>query len=661
MGEHLRSRYEFDEFSVDEEERVLRRGPEVVPLKPKVFDTLLLLLRYGGHVVAKEEMMRVLWPDSFVEEGSLTQNISSLRKVLEEGGGSRGKYVETIPKRGYRFVAEVRHVRVGVEAADKVPDVAATPEEWPPESSMPQQVATGVAPRVPASARRRGWRFYFLSAAALVFVAGAVALAFRYARGFGSDAVGEPPASVAVLPFKTIGGEGDAELAGLGMADAVALKLGTLQHPTVLPASAVFKYARSMPDARTAGQELGVDAVLDGTVQRAGERVRVTAQLVRVRDGRVLWSGKFDARYGDIFDMQDSISEQVAEAVVPRLTADERERLAKNYTQDTEAYQAYMTGVYFWGKRSREDIVRAIGYFQQAIEHDPRYALAYAGLSDCYNLSLANYYEIVPAEEARQRMEESAHKALEIDDTLAQSHFAMAAVKEMQRDYEGAYAEYNRAIELSPSFAIARVRYSYFLYYSGRLNRALAQMRRAQELDPVSPITNGALCYMLTMARQYDEGLKYCRRAMEIDPSIISGHYNLGQAYLQKGEFDKAIAEFQAMPESQRLDSVQALAYTYAMAGRRGDAEHALAELLRLNEQGPTRARVKPYNIALVYAALGDKNVAFALIEKQTLTPDLIAALKYDPQLDALRADPRFASYLRRHNLGRLLEPAGDE
>lgn len=660
MGEHLRSRYEFDEFSVDEEERVLRRGPEVVPLKPKVFDTLLLLLRHGGHVVAKEEMMRVLWPDSFVEEGSLTQNISSLRKVLEEGGGSRRKYVETIPKRGYRFVAEVRHVWVGAGTADDVPDTAAALQGRPPESSTPKQVTTGVVPRVPTSARRRGWRFYALSAAALVFVAGAVVW---YARGFGSGAAGEPPASVAVLPFKTIGGEGDAELAGLGMADAVALKLGTLQHPTVLPASAVFKYARGVPDARAAGQELGVDAVLDGTVQRAGERVRVTAQLVRVRDGRVLWSGKFDARYGNIFDMQDSISEQVAEAVVPRLTADERVRLAKNYTQDTEAYQAYMTGVYFWGKRSREDLVRAIDYFQQAIQHDPRYALAYAGLSDCYNLSLANYYEIVPAEEARRRMEESAFKALEIDDTLAQSHFAMAAVKEMHRDYESAFAEYNRAIELSPNFAIARVRYSYFLYYSGRLNRALAQMRRAQELDPVSPITNGALCFMLTQARQSDEALHYCRRAVEIDPSIISGHFNLGQAYLQKGQFDKAIDEFQAMPKSQRLDTVQAIAYTYAAAGRRGDAERALAELLRLSEDDSdhARARVKPYNIALVYAALGDSNAAFAWVEKQKITPDIIAALRYDPQLDALRADPRFASYLRRHDLGRLLEPSDDE
>lgn len=287
--------------------------------------------------------------------------------------------------------------------------------------------------------------------------------------------------------------------------------------------------------------------------------------------------------------MQDSIPEQVAEAVAPRLTADERERLAKNYTQNTEAYQAYMTGVYFWSKRSREDIVRAIDYFQQAIQHDPRYALAYAGLSDCYNLSLANYYDIVPADEARRRLEEAALKALELDDALAQSHFAVAAVKEMRRDYEGAYAEYNRAIELSPNFAIARVRYAYFLYYSGRLDRALPQMRRAQEFDPVSPITNGALGFILTMARQYDEALKYCGRALELDPFVIAGRYNLGEAYLQKGQFDEAIAQLRMMPENQRLEALQALAYAYAAAGRRAEAEQALLELARLQ-----RARLRP-------------------------------------------------------------------
>lgn len=659
MSERLRQAYEFGPFRVDVDERVLRRGSEVIPLRPKVFDTLLVLVRHGDHVVPKEDLLKAVWPDSFVEEGSLTQNISSLRKVLEGAEDGR-KYIETVPKRGYRFVAAVREV-TGGRAAKSPDDVSHEPaadgEEVEPAatssgSSDSSEQASGEA-RDPAAARRRGRRFYALCAALILLASALTVLLARRLR----DGEVEPPRSVAVLPFKVIGGDGN-DLDGLGMSDAIALKLGGLQSPTILPSSSVFKYAGHDVEARAAGRELGVEAVLEGAVQRAGDRVRVTSQLVGVGDGRVLWSGKFDAQRNDIFSVQDSISEQVAEAILPRLTTVERDRLAKQYTRDTEAYQAYMTGVYFWNKRSKQDVTKAIDYFQQAIQKDPNYALAYAGLSDCYYLSVINLYDIIPPAEASVKEEASAFKALELDHTLSQAHLAMASVKMLHRDYDGADAEYARAIELSPNFAIARVRYAYFMFYGRRLGEAIPQLRRAQELDPVSPLTNGALGFMLTMARQSDEAVKYCRRALELDPSVISGHYNLGQALLQKGQFDEAIAEFLAMPDSQRLDSLQSLAYAYAAAGRKADAERALAELVRLHELGTERERqiVTPYNIALVYGALGDRDDAFLWIEKQRLNPISISALKYDSQLDVLRADPRFGAFLRRHNLEDLLD-----
>ncbi len=653
MSERLRHYYEFGPFRIDVDERVLRRDSEVIPLRPKVFDTLLVLVSHGDHVVPKEDLLKAVWPDSFVEEGSLTQNISSLRKVLEGAEDGR-KYIETVPKRGYRFIADVREV-LGERALESADAVSGAPaaggeEAGPPAASSESSEQASSAPRGPAAAKRRARRFYAL------FILSASALTLLLALHLRDDKT-EQPRSVAVLPFKIIGGDG-ADLTGLGMSDAIALKLGGLKSPTVLPSSSVFKYAGREVDARAAGRELGVEAVLEGAVQRAGDRVRVTSQLVGVRDGRVLWSGKFDAWRNDIFSVQDSISEQVAEAIMPRLTTGERDRLAKQYTRDTEAYQAYMTGVYFWNKRSKPDLTKAIDYFQQAIRKDPNYALAYAGLSDCYNLSLANFYDIVPPAEAAVKEEAAAFKALELDDTLAEAHLTMASVRTMHRDYDGANDEYRRAIELSPNFAIARVRYAYFMFYGMRLGEAIPQLRRAQELDPVSPLTNGALGFMLTMARQSDEAVKYCRRALELDPFVISGHYNLGQALLQKGQFDEAIAEFQLMPDSQRLDSLQSLAYAYAAAGRKADSERTLAELLRLHERGTERERqmVTPYNIALVYAALGDRDDAFLWIEKQRLNPITISALKYDPQMDVLRADPRFGKFLRRHNLEGLLD-----
>jgi DNA-binding winged helix-turn-helix (wHTH) protein/TolB-like protein/predicted Zn-dependent protease len=655
MDEGLIHFYEFGSFRLDVAERTLRRGVETVPLNPKVFDTLLALVRAGGRVVLKEELLKAVWPDSYVEEGSLTHNISVLRKALE-GTGEGRKYIETVPRRGYRFIAEVRGrsdegdaagsdaCPVGQEAA-----AALSGNPDPPYAAN----ASHKSSAAPKAAGRRGWKFYILCAGAFALAATTLSLLLWRHHDMAADYL---PKSVAILPFKSISGDADPDPGGLGMANAIALKLGGLQRPTVLPANSVFKYAGREADARAAGRELGVDAVMEGAVQRSAEAIRVTAQLIRVGDGKVLWSGTFDARYGDIFVVQDSISEQVAEAITPRLTSAERERLAKQPTRNTEAYQAYTIGAYFWSKRSKADLVKAIEYFREAIGDDPNYALAYAKLSDCYHLSRVNYYEIVPAEQASESERVAAEKAIELDETSADSHIAMAAVKEWQHDYKGADSEYRRAVELDSNSSIARVRYAYFLYYSLRLDEALPLMERAQELDPASPITTGALGFMLMMAHRYDESITYLRRALDLDPSVISGHCNLGTAYVMKGQFDEAIAEFQGVPEQQRLDALQALGSAYALAGRRADALKVIEKLVHMKEHGSDRERqlILPYNIALIYSELGDNNNAFAWLDRQDLDPMIVAALKYDAQLDLLSADPRFAEFLCRHDLANL-------
>jgi DNA-binding winged helix-turn-helix (wHTH) protein/TolB-like protein/tetratricopeptide (TPR) repeat protein len=648
MGGRRIHYYEFGPFRVDVYERTLLREGETVPILPKAFDTLLVLLRNSGHLVPKEDLLKAVWPESFVEEGNLTQNISLIRKALE-GGDEGRRYIETVPRCGYRFAAEVITVS-GEEGA-------AAPLEEVTEQSRPTSPPPAVAQRRPRGRLRgasRGGKFYVLGAVMLLLAVSAILL---LTRGRNTDPGGRPK-SLAVLPFKVIGGNGTDEFDGLGMANTLALKLGGLQGPTVLPASSVFKYAGRDVDAREVGRELGVDAVLVGAIQRADDRMRVTAQLVRVRDGRVIWSSTFDTLYGEIFAVQDSISERVAEAVTPRLTDGERRRLAKQPTRNTEAYQAYMTGLYFWSKRSKEGIAKAINYFQQAIAKDPDYAPAYAGLSDCYHLSLEYSYDILPTDEAAEKQRAAAEKAVELDDTAAQSHMAMASVKTMREDNDGGGEEYRRAIELDPNLAVARVRYAYLLYYTGHLDEALPQMRRAQELDPVSPVTNGALGYMLRMARRYDDSVKYLRRALELDPLITSGRYNLGEAYLQEGQLDEALAEFQKVPEGQRLDALQAIGYTHASAGRRADAEKILAELTKIYRSGRNRGRLLGlcFNIALIYAELGDKNSAFLWLEKETINPVTVAELRYNPQMDSLRADPRFAEFLRRHDLAALLD-----
>src|SRR5205085_450283 len=454
MSKQVAYFYDFGPFRLDVAERLLMRNTEVVSLTPKVFDTLLVLVEAGGHLVEKGELLSTLWPDSYVEESSLAQNISLLRKALGEGPGEH-QFIQTVPKRGYRFIADVRKVPSNGTNEQVLHERTHTQiliEEVDDRTDEPH-TAINIKPlRFPA-ARAQSWRRYVLLACAVLIMtaAGAYYLHMRARNNTGAAQI----KSIAVLPFKTIGAQETDEQLGLGMADAIIIKLETLQQPVTLPTSSVFKFTERGQDPFSVGRQLGVDAILDGTVQRAGERVRVTAQLINVKDGRTLWAGKFDEQYSNIFALQDSISEQLASALIPRLTSDDRERLAKRQTQNPEAYQDYLTGIYFWNKRSKEGLTKAIGYFQQAINKDPNYALAYAALADCYCLDMNYNYNIVPPQESNKAQAVAARKAIALDDTLAEAHAALAAVLINERDRAGAYREYQRALELNPNYAVA--------------------------------------------------------------------------------------------------------------------------------------------------------------------------------------------------------------
>ncbi|HVF86334.1 MAG TPA: tetratricopeptide repeat protein, partial [Pyrinomonadaceae bacterium] len=613
-----------------------------------------------------------VWPDTFVEESNLSRNIYLLRKALGEES-EEVRYIETVPRRGYRFVAAVREMpdegdtvlirqrtRARVFIEEEIPEGGARPIPSAPAAADGPAGATRPA-LAPASRRRTVG--YLVASAAVLCVALLSYLWFS-GRGAKNDVAGgvTAPESIAVLPFRPLGAEGNDDLLGLGMADATIIKLSSLQKLRVMPTSTVYDYTgRAANDPLAAGRELGVETVLGGTVQRAGERVRVTLQLLSVTDGRTLWTGKFDERFTDIFTLQDSISEQVAVALALKLSGGEWERLSKHQTRNTEAYQAYLMGIYHWNKRTKESLHKAVEYFQRAIDGDATYALAYGTMADAYAL-LALNHESDPdrRKEFWERAKAAASKAIELDPSTAEAYTALAMVKSSyERDWMGAAEAHRHALSLNPSYATGHVRYAWFLINNGRLEEGVSEMRRAQELDPLSPITNAALCNVLYYSRQYDDSIRYCRRAIEVEPENNIAHFNLGESYALKGMYQEAIASFQKAREL-RFDSttyrdstntLEATGVAYAMAGRETEARRVLAELDKLARS----KEISDANVAIIYSALGEQDRAFQRLEKSSADKLPRAFLRYDPMLDSLRSDPRFAEYLHRSDLSHLL------
>jgi DNA-binding winged helix-turn-helix (wHTH) protein/TolB-like protein/Flp pilus assembly protein TadD len=663
MFKQSKQLYEFGPFRLDIAERLFLKNEEPVALTPKAFEMLVVLVERSGHLVEKDELLKEVWRDQFVEESNLSQNIYLLRKALGEGANEH-QYIETVPRRGYRFIADVREVRCDDAAETDIILEQRTSarilisEEDEPERERAAGMVERSVPTLVARTNRHSNAARFLLLGLVALACGAALLYFKMSKTANSPATDDESSlagRVAVLPFKPLGAESADELLGLGMADATIIKLSNLQQLPVLPTSAVFKYTGREHDPMAAGRELGVDAVLDGTVQHAGDRVRVTVQLISLREGRTLWSAKFDEQFTNIFAVQDSISEQVAEALALHLTPDTRKHLTKRYTENTEAYQSYLLGLYFWNKRTKDGLNKAIEYFQQAIEKDANYALAYAGLADSYHLIVYYGYETPPAAEVYKKAQAAATRALELDERLAEAHTAMAMIQEnYERDSVASEKSLKRALALNPSYATAHQRYAWVLLGGGRLDEAIAEMRRAQQLDPVSLTINAALGSMYNFARRYDEAITQLQKTVAMDQSFSLARYNLGLAYAHKGMFDEAVAEFQKVkaldPDS--TDAVEALGYVYAVSGRRNEARKAVASLQEMAK----RRKVSRYNIALIYAALGQLDQAFEWLEKATADHSLQTIdLRFDPQLDALKADPRFNDFLRRHDLGHLV------
>ncbi|HEX2491709.1 MAG TPA: tetratricopeptide repeat protein [Blastocatellia bacterium] len=628
--------YEFGSFRLDPVERLLLRAGEVVPMAPKAFETLLALVERHGRVWEKDDLIKRIWPDTFVEEGNLAQHIFTLRRALSDGQNG-SQYIETIPRRGYRFVAEVREERDDTIDEDHTRASAVI-------DSGGETNAAGGEPRgkiKPGSA-------VMVMAVLLSLIALTAALT-RLRISSRSEERGPAVRSLAVLPFKMIGGEGSDDRLGLGMTDALITRLGNLKQVSVRPTNSVRNFAAPGQDPLAAGRELKVEAVLDGNIQRVGDRLRLTAQLIGVRDGAPLWSGKFDERFNNIFAAQDAVSERVAEALALRLTGGQRESLRKRYTDDIEAYQAYSSGRYFWDKRSGEGVRKATEYFQRAINLDPNYALAYAGLADCY----VSGHLGLPPREGYAKAEAAALKALQLDDSLAEAHTSLAITRFYAWDWPGAEREYRRAIELDPNCAAAHEWYAFYLESVGRMDEGFAEIHRALALNPLSLTINTGLGRMFYSNRQYDHAIAQYRKTLELDPNILWVRLRLGQALSQKGLGDESLAEFrkarEVLPASSGADVVSIrLAQAQAFLGQRDEAKKILDQWKRL----PPSGSISLQDVAIIYVGLGEIDEAFALLERACAERDVhLASLKSEPRFDPIRSDPRYAELLRRLGL----------
>jgi serine/threonine-protein kinase len=508
------------------------------------------------------------------------------------------------------------------------------------------QRGSGIVPPGPLPAPRRGRRaaLWAVGAALVLLALGLAGVASWRLLQDRDGAID----SIAVLPFTTEGPDHDTEYLGDGISESLINNLSQLPNVRVIARSSAFRYRGRATDPVAVGKELGVQAVLTGRVAQRGDRLLISVDLVDVRHNRQLWGEQYNRKLADLLTVQDEISREITEKLRLRLSGEEKQRLTKRYTDNTEAYQAYLAGRYHWGRRTEDELKKAVDSFEQARAKDPAYALAYAGLADCY--ALMGDYGYLPPRDAFPKARAAAEHALQLDDSLAEAHTSLAFVKvQYDWDWAGAEREYRRALELNPNYATAHQWYSEYLSAMGRHEEALREIRRAQELDPLSLIIHAVVGRALYFARRYDDAVAQCRSTVEMDPNFGVPHLFLGRAYVQQGKYEEALAEFE---EFHRLSGGSAIlaevGHAQVLAGRRDEARQLLKELT----QDPQQGKVAAGRIAYVYVALGDRDQAFAWLEKAyDEHSDTLVFLRVEPRYDSLRSDPRFADLLRRVGL----------
>jgi len=577
--------YEFNGFRLEADQRRLLYQGKTVPLKPKILDLLLFLVEMRGQLVVKEDLMREIWPDTIVEENNITVSMSILRKTLGDDG-INNQFIETVPRRGYRFLAEVRE----------------TSEERRPKQNSPHAAA----------------------------------------EAFEEE---EPIDSLAVLPNQSPGSDPNVEYLSEGIAESIINMLSRIPKLRVLAGSTIFRFKGKEIDPQEVGQKLNVRAVMMIRVMRLEEKLIIRSKLVKVADRSQLWGEQYNRSPSDILAIQDEIAKAISESLRFKLTRQEKIRLAKQPTENIEAYNLYLRGRYFWNKYNKEWVLKAIDAFKQAIAIDATYALAYCGMADAY-FRLSNIH--FPPREVLPKAREAALKAVEIDENLAEAHSSLALIHVyFDHDWIRAEQEFRRALELDPYLVSAHQRYGSYLTFMARFEEAIRHYETALELDPFSLQVNMNLATAYYLRGEYDRAVNHLQKTVELEPDYMPIHFVLGCVYIQQNRLEEAIKEFQII---YKLDEEAYLAlgfmgYAHALAGQRAEAE----TLLNILQDISLRKYVSPYSMLVIHLALGPRERVFELLEQlYEERNDWMVWLKVSPELKQLRGDARFKNLLKR-------------
>ncbi len=641
--------YSFDGFTLDLTRGCFLRGAEEIKLRPKSFEVLKYLVENNGRLINKEELIHAVWGDTAVTDDSLAQCLKDVRHALRD---ETQEIIKTVHGRGYildkevsdngstarvkTYTEETGGVQVIIEEEDTDGHGYAETRRRGDAivAALPQSKVSYLIARI----RQRPW----VALVSVITVAVTTAAIVYFTRP------GEAIDSIAVMPFVNVSGDPNMEYLSEGLSDSIINRLSQLPNlKKVIAQNSALRYKGKQTDPQAVGRELNVRAVLMGRLIQHGDELSISMELVDVRDNKHLWGEHYNRKLADIIGLQTEIAQEISQKLRLQLSEEERKRLTKRYTESGEAYQLYLMGrSYFRRSGKKEDLQKSIEYYEQAIKKDPSYAPAYAGMGTTYHVM--GWLGILPPKESWQKEEWAALKALQIDDTLAEAHVLMAAIREFNLDWSDSEKEYKRALELDPNSARAHQTYAWHLEMFERLDEAMQHLKRAQELDPLYLELMWDSGVWFIQSRRYDEAIVQFQRLIEMDPNYPAAHFSLAQAYQEKGMYDEAIAEAKKANALGRAGGDAGLAYAYAVAGKRDEAQKILDELKVASKQ----RYVSPFNFALIYIGLGDKDQAFEWLNKTfEENPYRIAFIKVQPRFDSLRSDPRFTDLLRRMKL----------
>jgi TolB-like protein/DNA-binding winged helix-turn-helix (wHTH) protein/Tfp pilus assembly protein PilF len=616
----------FGVFEVDLRAGELRKKGVKIRLQGQPYMLLVTLLKEHGEVVTREQVRRALWPeDTFVDfDHSLGTAINKLREVLGDSA-SNPRFVETLHRRGYRFIAPVVAVAENEDSpVDQAPEIGDSVEAGDPPASLYRSKKV-------------------LAIAVLVLSAGIVAWTLL------SRPRSAPIRSLAVLPLENLSGEASQDYFSDGMTDELTTELGQISELRVISRTSARTYKGTHSSLPKIGQELNVDAVVEGTVLRSGNQVRITVQLIRASTDKQLWGRSYEVEMHDILALQKDVARSIVQQIRIELTPHEQAALKNANRVNPESYEAYLKGRFFWNKRTADGLKKAIDNFNEAIEKDPNYAPAYAGLADAYALAGDWQYGVLAPKEAFPKAKAAASEAIALDNSLGEAHISLAwCLDGFDWNWESAGKEFKRGIELSPGYATGHHWYGWHLAALGRHGDALTELERAESLDPLSLIIGTDLAEELMIAHRYDEAIKQSQKTMAMDPFFALTHFVLGEVYVQKHMYGEAVAELRRAidlsPGSTAFTAT--LAYTYAISGQREKAVTILNDLKNRTNDESSNAAV----IALIFVGLDDKDEAMAWLEKayaERFNPQVLMR----PGFDSLRSDPRFQELLHRTGL----------